>query len=313
MKLKKFIIPITAAIASMTLFLTACGTSLAEGDSSSENVKTVKIAYLPLTHALPVYELSQSDNVKVELVKYGSWPELMDALNAGQVDGASVLIELAMQAQSQNIGLKAAALGHTSGNVIVVSNDIQSAADLKGKTFAIPHRSSSHNILLQEMLEQNGLTIDDVQVTELSPAEMPSALVSGQIQGYCVAEPFGSVSVTGGYGKVLYQSDELWDHSICCALVFREKFLDENSELANQVIDAYNQAGAELSDKEKALSLAKEFLKQPENVLQQSLEWIDYSDLTIEESAYNDLIARMQKYQISENQPSYEEFVYQNE
>ena len=81
--------------------------------------------------------------------------------------------------------------------MIVVSNEIQSAANLKGKTFAIPHRSSSHNILLQEMLEQNGLTIDDVQVTELSPAEMPSALVSGQIQGYCVAEPFGSVAVAG--------------------------------------------------------------------------------------------------------------------
>ena len=158
MKRKKFIIPIAAVLASMTVLLTACGTS-SGGGSDSENVKTVKIAYLPITHALPVYELSQSDNVKVELVKYGSWPELMDALNSGQVDGASVLIELAMQAQSQNIGLKAAALGHTSGNVIVVGNNIQSASDLKGKTFAIPHRSSSHNILLQEMLEQNGLTI----------------------------------------------------------------------------------------------------------------------------------------------------------
>ena len=275
MKLKKFIIPIAAVLASMTVLLPACGTS-SEGGSDSEHVRTVKIAYLPITHALPVYELSQSDNVKVELVKYGSWPELMDALNSGQVDGASVLIELAMQAQSQNIGLKAAALGHTSGNVIVVSNEIQSAANLKGKTFAIPHRSSSHNILLQEMLEQNGLTIDDVQVTELSPAEMPSALVSGQIQGYCVAEPFGSVAVTGGYGKVLYQSDELWDHSICCALVFNDKFLNENSELANQVIDAYQQAGSELSDKEEALSVAKNFLKQADDVLQQSMEWIDF-------------------------------------
>ena len=107
MKLKKIIIPLAAVLASMTLFLTACETSSSEGGSGSENVKTVKIAYLPITHALPVYELSQADNVKVELIKYGSWPELMDALNSGQVDGASVLIELAMQAQSQNIGLKA--------------------------------------------------------------------------------------------------------------------------------------------------------------------------------------------------------------
>lgn len=303
-------IPFAAIMVGLILMLTACGSS--NTNSTVENgEKTVKIAYLPITHALPVYELSKLENVKVELVKYGSWPELLDALNTGKVDGASVLIELAMQAKSQNIGLKAAALGHTSGNVVVVDKNIKTAADLKGKTFAIPHRSSSHNILLQEMLEQNGLSKGDIKITELSPAEMPSALVSGQIAGYCVAEPFGSVAVTGGFGKVMYQSDELWDHSICCALVFNDKFLNENGALADTVIDEYNKAGAVLADKEKALTLSKEFLKQSDDVLQQSLEWIDYSDLAIDKTAYNDLIERMKKYGISENPPSYEDFVYQ--
>ena len=40
------------------------------------------------THALPVFatkELETADGpVHVELVKYGSWPELMDALNTGK-------------------------------------------------------------------------------------------------------------------------------------------------------------------------------------------------------------------------------------
>ena len=58
MKLKKFFIPIAAVLASMTVLLTACGTS-SGGGSDSESIKTVKIAYLPITHALPVYELSQ--------------------------------------------------------------------------------------------------------------------------------------------------------------------------------------------------------------------------------------------------------------
>ena len=44
MKRKKFIIPIAAVLASMTVLLTACGTS-SGGGSDSENVKTVKIAY----------------------------------------------------------------------------------------------------------------------------------------------------------------------------------------------------------------------------------------------------------------------------
>ena len=60
--------------------------------------------------------------------------------------------------------------------------------------------------------------------------------------------------------------------------------------------------------------MAKNFLKQPDNVCCSNL-WngLIFSDLTIEESAYNDLVARMQKYHISENPPSYEAFVYRTE
>lgn len=132
---------ITALTLSLALALsaTACGS---KADSNDENV--VKIAYLPITHSLAALEeadeLETGDGIKVELVKYGSWPELLDALNTGRVDGASVLIELAMKSKQEGIGLKAVALGHRDGNVVIVSNDINTAADLKGKTFAIPHR-----------------------------------------------------------------------------------------------------------------------------------------------------------------------------
>ena len=311
MKRKRFAVLSAATIISLALWLVGCGSVAVQNTETGE--KTIRIAYLPLTHALPVMELSTENGVKVELVKYGSWPELLDALNTGKVDGASVLIELAMKAKEQTINLKAAALGHKSGNVVVVSNSIATGADLKGKTFAIPHRSSSHNILMQEVLEKNGLTTSDIKVTELAPAEMPYALVSGQIAGFCVAEPFGSVAVSSGYGKVLYQSDELWEDSICCALVFNQAFLQADGALADQVIEAYHKAGHAVSQNNEALLVAKRFLKQSEAVLTQSLQWIDYTDLQITEKAYEDLTRRMVKYGISENPPSYEAFVYRKE
>ena len=68
--------------------------------------------------------------------------------------------------------LQVAALGHRDGNVIVVNDTIQDAADMKGKTFAIPSTQSSHYILLQDELAKAGLTLDDVQITQLAPAEM---------------------------------------------------------------------------------------------------------------------------------------------
>ena len=300
---------ITALTLSLALALsaTACGS---KDESNDENV--VKIAYLPITHSLAALEeadeLETGDGIKVELVKYGSWPELLDALNTGRVDGASVLIELAMKSKQEGIGLKAVALGHRDGNVVIVSNDINTAADLKGKTFAIPHRQSSHNILLNETLATAGLTVDDVNVTELAPTEMPSALASGQIDGYCVAEPFGAMGVSLGAGKVLYSSEELWPDSLCCGLVLTDKFIEERPEQAKEFVQSYKAAGNNL-DKEKAKEVAKKYLSQTDDVLDISLQWISYNDLDITEETYDQLVEKVKEYGLSDNPPAYSDFV----
>lgn len=300
---------ITALTLSLALALsaTACGSKV---DSNDENV--VKIAYLPITHSLAALEeadeLETGDGIKVELVKYGSWPELLDALKTGRVDGASVLIELAMKSKQEGIGLKAVVLGHRDGNVVIVSNDINTAADLKGKTFAIPHRQSSHNILLNETLATAGLTVDDVNVTELAPTEMPSALASGQIDGYCVAEPFGAMGVSLGAGKVLYSSEELWPDSLCCGLVLTDKFIEERPEQAKEFVQSYKAAGNNL-DTEKAKEVAKKYLSQTDDVLDISLQWISYNDLDITEETYGQLVERVKEYGLSDNPPAYSDFV----
>ncbi len=277
------------------------------GKKDSKDV--VRIAYLPITHALPLVELQGAEGVDVELVRYGSWPELLDALNTGRVDGASVLIELAMAAKAQGIGLTAVALGHTDGNVIVVSESVNSVEDLKGKSFAIPHRASSHHILLQEALAKGGLTVSDVNVVELAPPEMPSALSGGQIAGYCVAEPFGALGLKVAKGKVLYRSEELWPNSICCGLVVNDAAYKQKKEKIDKVITAYRANGKHLENKGKALNVAKQILNQPNDVLSQSLKWIDYSSLDITEEAYADLAAKVKEYKILDNPPSYEDFV----
>ncbi|MCM1133716.1 MAG: ABC transporter substrate-binding protein [Ruminococcus flavefaciens] len=280
------------------------------GSTSPEN--TVKIAYLPITHSLAVLEeaeeLEKADGVKVELVKFGSWPELLDALNSGRVDGASVLIELAMKSKQEGVGIKAVALGHHDGNVVIVSDDINSASDLKDKTFAIPHRQSSHNILLNETLAKGGLTVDDINVTELAPTEMPSALASGQIDGYCVAEPFGAMGVSIGAGKVLYSSEELWEDSICCGLVLTDSFIDSRPDDAKSFVENYKKAGNSL-DKETAKTTAKKYFSQSDDILDTSLQWISYDNLDITEDTYNVLAEKVKSYGLSDNPPSYSEFV----
>ena len=116
-------------------------------------------------------------------------------------------------------------------------------ADLKGKTFAIPNKYSTHNILLYQMLKQAGMKYEDVNVVELPPAEMPAALSEGRIAGYVVAEPFGAIAVSLDKGKVLYQSEEIWKDSVDCALVLRNDLIEGNRKLAKEFVSEYVKAG----------------------------------------------------------------------
>ena len=211
MKFKRLLTFALAATLSFSA-LTGCGTTNPDSTSAADATKTdssktnITLGYLPITHALTVFETKElldkksDSDIEVTLQKFSSWTDLMDALNSGKIDGASVLVELAMGAVSNGIDLKAAALGHKDGNVVIVSDDISDVRDLKGKTFAIPSNQSSHNILLNDMLALGDLSIDDINVVQLAPSEMPSSLASGSIDGYCVAEPFGAQAVVQGYG-----------------------------------------------------------------------------------------------------------------
>ena len=282
-----------------------------------EGLETVKLAYLPITHALPLFaakELAEQGKIKprvnVELVKFSSWPELTDALNTGRVDGASILIELALKAREQGIDLKAVALGHHDGNVVIAKPEINSAEDFKGKTFAIPHRISSHNILLQQMLSNAGMSLADVNVVELPPPEMPSALAQGTIDGYCVAEPFGAKAVTLGVGKVLFNSDALWKNSFCCGLVLNNAFITARLETAKRLTAQYEEAGNLLgSDPATPFNIAKKYLTVDDATLKQSLEWVSYNDLAISKESYDVLTEKMVRFDLTGNPPTYEDFV----
>lgn len=284
-------------------------------EKAEEEETVIKIGYMPITHAVPLFmqeEMMEENNegYEIELVRFSSWPDLMDALNTGRIDGASTLITVAMKANELGIDLRGIALGHREGNVLVGAEDLDGVSDLKGKTFAIPHKISTHNVLLYLMLKKHGLSYEDVNTVEMSPAEMPSALARGRIAGYVVAEPFGAQSIEMGTGKVLYQSDALWEKSLDCALVLHGDFIDENRELAEKFMDGYISAAEKADAKDSHVrDVSSEYMKVDEEVMDISMEWISYDDLKINEDSYNKLRVYMQEMGLSEDPPEYDEFV----
>ena len=285
---------------------------------SAKEKETVKIAYLPITHAYPLFveqELygKNLENTKIELVRFGSWLELVEALNAGKVDGASILFPLAVKARENGIALKAVALGHRDGNVFVTDKEINNIHELKGKTVAIPSRLSAHYILLHQALKSAGMTVNDIKITELPPPEMPAALAEKRISGYIVAEPFGAKAVALGKGKVLQKSEDIWKDSMCCALVLRSEFITNKPLQAKELTTGYLHAARSLEKKEHcAVEAGKKYLKVPDKVLEISLNWISYADLGIKKAEYDQLIAYMKELDLIKKTPAYEDFVDNN-
>lgn len=311
------LIMLTVVLATLVVGFTGCAKKTEETNTDSSK-KTVKIAYLPITHAVPLYVESEDaiinsetlKNVNVELVKFGSWPELMDALNTGKVDGASVLIQLAMKSKEQGIDLKTVALGHRDGNNVTVANDINTAADLKGKTVAIPQRFSTQNILLYEALKNAGLKYEDVNVIEMPPAEMPAALSEGRISGYVVAEPFGAKAVASGKAKTLFTSQDLWKDSICCGLVLRGDFIKNNPEAVQELVNGYVKAGnASEAKDENIKNITSKFMAVDKNILDISLNATTYTDLKINEKDYDQLTAYLKTMGLLNNSPAFNDFV----
>lgn len=280
------------------------------------NKQTIKIGYLPITHSAnlmmtqEVKQKAKKSNYNLKLVRFNNWPDLMDALNSGKIDGASTLIELAMKSKEKGSDIKAVALGHHEGNVVMGQKG-KSVADFhehENYSFAIPHRYSTHYLLLEEMRKQLGLKAKDFSYHEMAPAEMPAALNEGRISGYSVAEPFGALGEKLGKGKTIEHGSDIIPDAYCCVLVLRSDLINHHSNSARAFMSDYKKAGYKMNNKQQSVDIMDKHFKQDRKVLEQSAEWTSYGDLTIKEKGYNKITKLIDDHRLFKA-PDYNEFV----
>jgi len=269
--------------AGLPSFLTGCSESKIQ--STDHNRTKIKIGYLPITHSWPLFLLmekysSEMKKADVELVKFTSWPDLTEALNAGKIQAGVTMLEIVLASKIKGLPLEVVALSHRNGDFITSALEINSLSDLKNKTVAIPHRLSGHNILLYKALKDEGIQYSDIRIREMPPPDMPAALASGVISAYVVAEPFGSQSVFNGKGKNLLSAEKIWPGWICCGLATNTKFLIENEDAMSEVVRSFSLAGKAIhANPEMAPTIAEKYTGVKKAYWEQALTWTNYSDL----------------------------------
>ncbi|MFC3692334.1 ABC transporter substrate-binding protein [Chenggangzhangella methanolivorans] len=217
--------------------------------------KPVKIGYLPITDATPLLVAHgkgffDKEGLKAEKpVLFRSWAQIVEAFVSGQVNVVHLLSPITVWARfGSKAPAKVVAWNHTGGSGLTVGNDVTDVKQLGGKTVAVPFWYSIHNVVLQALLKENGLTPvtkkggelkpNEVQLVIMAPSDMVPALAAKQIAGYIVAEPFNAAAEALGVGKVLRFTGDVWKDHACCVVFMQERDLNERPEWSQKVVDA---------------------------------------------------------------------------
>ncbi len=319
--MKKIIISILVVIALVSAVFIYSGNS---GEENIDGRITLKIGYLPITDHLTIIAHAKTTytNLILEPVRFSSWPEIAEAINAGAIDGGFLLAPMALELRSKGTPVKAVLLGHRNGSVLTVSNKIlpgHNADCLKGTRIAIPNRFSTHNILIRKYLADNGIDAkEQVKLIEMAPPEMVNALSTGAVDAFIVAEPFGGQAELQGIGRVQVLSKDIWPEHICCVLNIREDVIANNQGAIKELIQSLIKAGQFITDNpQEAAKLGNKYLGQKSDVLEHVLTTprgrITFDNLDATKSDFEQTQDYLRKFEITSNSVDIDEYLYKND
>ena len=255
--------------------LAACGSDgspKAEAKGTGTGAKashgTLKVGYLPITDAAPLL-VAHADGTfadhgidSPEPTVFRSWSGIAEAFQAKKVDVVHLLMPMVVQLRfDQKLPVKVLSWNHTNGSALTVAPDVDEVTDLAGTTVAVPFWFSIHNVVLQQLFRDQGLTpiIDGsasaadrtVKLVVMGPPDMPPALANGSIAGYIVADPFNAMAEISGVGKILRFTGDVWRDHACCVTVVHEDLITGEPEAAQALVDSVAQAQLALRDDAK--------------------------------------------------------------
>jgi NitT/TauT family transport system substrate-binding protein len=266
-----------------------------------------------LPPAAPRYDFTYS--------KYSGWPEIKESLMAGRIQAAYMLAPLVMDLADKGIPVKIVSLGHRSGAVIMVREDssIRSFKQLAGKRVAIPSRFAVDFLFLRRMLAQEDMTVEQIEIIEMPPPDMPAALYANAVDAYCTGEPFGAAAQSAGYARPLRMTRDEWPKYICCVLTVREELIAENAPMVQDLVNQVQGAGVWLDQRQanrnKAVEIAagRDYFNQDPKIIQFVMEnptdRVTYGDLRMIRAEFEEMMNLSIQAGTLKHQVAYEKYV----
>jgi nitrate/nitrite transport system substrate-binding protein len=264
----------TAALAATS----AVGTRAWAAGSDAPEKKEVKIGFIPLTDCASVVMASvlkfdEKYGVKIILSKEASWAGVRDKLVNGELDMAHVLYGLVYGVHMGTGGPKKDMavlmnLNH-NGQAITLSKkladqgavDVASlakvmAANKREYTFAQTFPTGTHAMWLYYWMASGGINaMKDAKVITVPPPQMVANMRVGNMDGFCVGEPWNHRAIIDGIGITAATTQEVWKDHPEKVLGTTGDFVKKNPNTSRAVVMAILEAGrwidASLANKNK--------------------------------------------------------------
>jgi nitrate/nitrite transport system ATP-binding protein len=226
------------------------------------------IGFIPLTDCAPLVVAQEKGFfakhglTQVNLVREPSWKAIAEGVAQGRLDAAQMVagmpiaLTLGMGKQKPVTVVNSLTLSR-NGNAITFSkrfseqgiNTLNDFKDYVRSNPDNPHNlgmvypASMHNLMLRYWLAAGGVDPDvDVNLIVIPPPQMVANLKAGNIDGYCVGEPWNSIAVQENLGFVMTTGQEIFPSHLEKVLGVREEWADKYPETNIALVKALLEA-----------------------------------------------------------------------
>jgi nitrate/nitrite transport system substrate-binding protein len=266
------------AAALMSMVPEAVRTGAWAAGSDAPEKTEVKIGFIPLTDCASVVMASvlgfdKKYGIKITPTKEASWASVRDKLINGDIDASHVLygliygVHLGISGPKKDMAVLMT-LNH-NGQAITLSKKLSDKGAINGQTlaalmqkekrdytYAQTFPTGTHAMWLYYWLAANGVNpMKDTKIITVPPPQMVANMRVGNMDGYCVGEPWGHRAIADGIGVTAVTTQDIWkDHPekvLGTTADFVAKYPNTARAMTAAIIDAGRWIDASLSNRLK--------------------------------------------------------------
>ncbi|GGG54422.1 nitrate ABC transporter substrate-binding protein [Kocuria dechangensis] len=241
-------------VAGSVLALAACGGGEQGGEGGE--MQDVTVGVIPIVDTAAIWlgkeqGFFEEEGLNLEIQTTSGGAAAVPGVVSGDFDFAFGNTLSVMVAQGQGLDLKYVTNGTTtSGNaekdfgavVVPADSDIQSPADLAGKTVSVNNLNNIGDTTIRSVVEEDGGDPSTIDFVEVGFPDAPAALDRGQVDAAWILDPFLTQTVEDGARVVSYNFVEFDPELDIAGYFTTAEKVEQDAEMVQKFQNAMNKS-----------------------------------------------------------------------